>query len=76
MQCLFALIGQGLLEFTGANGATGPDALSAAEKNAAILTARAGAGDPSAMPSICRISSALQYHPGKLSCEHLDNVPC
>nr|XP_019703980.1 AUGMIN subunit 5 [Elaeis guineensis] len=55
---------QGLLEFMGANGATGPDALSAAEKHAAILTARAGAGDPSAIPSICRISAALQYHPG------------
>ncbi|XP_010928500.1 AUGMIN subunit 5 isoform X1 [Elaeis guineensis] len=55
---------QGLLEFMGANGATGPDALSAAEKHAAILTARAGAGDPSAIPSICRIIAALQYHPG------------
>ncbi|CAH2079789.1 unnamed protein product [Thlaspi arvense] len=55
---------QGLLESMGANGSTGPEAVAYAEKNAAILTARAGARDPSAIPSICRISSALQYPAG------------
>ncbi|KAJ6860992.1 hypothetical protein NC651_037165 [Populus alba x Populus x berolinensis] len=39
--------------------------LLAAEKNAALLTARAGARDPSAIPSICRVSAALQYPAGK-----------
>ncbi|KAL5986691.1 AUGMIN subunit 5 [Asimina triloba] len=48
----------------GANGFTGPEAIAAAEKNAALLTARAGARDPSAIPSICRVSAALQYHAG------------
>lgn len=51
----------------GANGSTGPEAVAAAEKNAAVLTARAGARDPSAIPSICRISAALQYPVGELS---------
>ncbi|KAF5958483.1 hypothetical protein HYC85_005708 [Camellia sinensis] len=35
-----------------------------AEKNAVLLTARAGARDPSSIPSICRISAALQYPAG------------
>ncbi|KAI5665765.1 hypothetical protein M9H77_15618 [Catharanthus roseus] len=55
---------QALLESMGANGSTGPEAVAAAEKNAAVLTARAGARDPSAIPSICRISAALQYPVG------------
>lgn len=55
---------QGLLESMGANGAMGPEAVAAAEKNATLLTARAGARDPSAIPSICRISAALQYPTG------------
>ncbi|CAF2089825.1 unnamed protein product [Brassica rapa] len=55
---------QALLESMGANGSTGPEAVAAAEKNAALLTARAGARDPSAIPSICRISAALQYPTG------------
>ncbi|OAY78970.1 AUGMIN subunit 5 [Ananas comosus] len=55
---------QALLEAVGANGATGAEALASAEKNAAMLTARAGARDPSAIPSICRISAALQCNPG------------
>ncbi|KAF5175888.1 Augmin subunit, partial [Thalictrum thalictroides] len=55
---------QALLESMGANGSTGPEAIAAAEKNAAVLTARAGARDPSAIPSICRVSAALQYHAG------------
>lgn len=45
----------------GPNGSTGLDA---AEKNATLLTARAGARDPSAIPSICRVSAALQYPGG------------
>lgn len=49
----------------GANGSTGPEAVAAAEKNAAILTAKAGARDLSAISSICRISAALQYHSGE-----------
>lgn len=53
---------QALVESIGAIGTTGPEALAAAEKNASLLTSRAGAGDPSAVPSICRISAALQYH--------------
>ncbi|XP_004304198.1 PREDICTED: uncharacterized protein LOC101310241 [Fragaria vesca subsp. vesca] len=56
---------QALLESMGAHGSTGPEAVAAAEKNAAILTAKAGARDPSAIPSICRVSAALQY-PGGL----------
>lgn len=49
----------------GANGSTGPEAVAAAEKNAALLTARAGARDPSAIPSICRVSACLQYPTGE-----------
>jgi hypothetical protein len=51
----------------GSNGVTGSEALAAAEKHAALLTARAGARDPSAVPSICRISTALQYNFGMFS---------
>ncbi|KAL9689570.1 hypothetical protein QQ045_009957 [Rhodiola kirilowii] len=52
---------QALLESMGASGSTTLDVIAAAEKNATILTARAGSRDPSAIPSICRISAALQY---------------
>ncbi|KAL6499173.1 AUGMIN subunit 5 [Orobanche hederae] len=55
---------QALLESMGSNASTGPEAVAAAERNAAVLTARAGARDPSAVPSICRISAALQYPAG------------
>ncbi|KAG6491266.1 AUGMIN subunit 5-like [Zingiber officinale] len=55
---------QELVESIGVPGATGPEAFAAAEKNAAILTTRAGARDPSAIPSICRISAALQFRSG------------
>lgn len=55
---------QALLEAMGANGSMGPEAVATAEKNAAILTAKAGARDPSATPSICRVSAALQYPAG------------
>ncbi|XWS36860.1 hypothetical protein CRYUN_Cryun20dG0121700 [Craigia yunnanensis] len=56
---------QALLESIGANGSTGPESVAKAEKNAALLTARAGARDPSAIPSICRVSAALQYPAGE-----------
>ncbi|KVI02619.1 hypothetical protein Ccrd_019106 [Cynara cardunculus var. scolymus] len=49
---------QALLESMGSTGSSGLDAVVAAEKNAALLTARAGARDPSAIPSICRGSDA------------------
>lgn len=55
---------QALLESMGVNGTTGPEAVAVAEKNAVVLTARAGARDPSAIPSICRVSAALQYPAG------------
>jgi len=45
----------------GASGPPGQEAVTNAEVSAAILTARAGARDPSAIPSICRVSAALQY---------------
>ena len=51
----------------GVSGSTGAEAVAAAEKNAELLTARAGARDPSAIPSVCRISAALQYHAGNVS---------
>ncbi|KAI3713120.1 hypothetical protein L1987_71692 [Smallanthus sonchifolius] len=55
---------QALLDSMGPTGSTGLDAVAAAEKSAALLTARAGARDPSAIPSVCRISAALQYPAG------------
>lgn len=56
---------QALIEAMGTTSAsTGGEALAAAEKSATILTARAGARDPSAIPSICRISNALQNPTG------------
>ncbi|KAI6700436.1 hypothetical protein NL676_014760 [Syzygium grande] len=55
---------QALLESMGSSGSTGPEAVAAAEKNATLWTARAGARDPSAVPSICRVSAALQYPAG------------
>ncbi|XP_057768575.1 AUGMIN subunit 5 [Salvia miltiorrhiza] len=55
---------QALLESMGANASTGPEAVATTERNAAVLTARAGNRDPSAVPSICRISAALQYPAG------------
>lgn len=48
----------------GASGSSGQEAIANVEMNAAILTARAGARDPSAIPSICRVSAALQYPAG------------
>uniref|UniRef100_A0A804MN56 AUGMIN subunit 5 n=1 Tax=Zea mays TaxID=4577 RepID=A0A804MN56_MAIZE len=60
--CRLPATPQALLEAVGSNGVTGSEALAAAEKHAALLTARAGARDPSAVPSICRISAALQYN--------------
>jgi len=60
--CRLPATPQALLEAVGSSGVTGAEALAAAEKHAALLTARAGARDPSAVPSICRISAALQYN--------------
>uniref|UniRef100_J3MX58 AUGMIN subunit 5 n=2 Tax=Oryza brachyantha TaxID=4533 RepID=J3MX58_ORYBR len=60
--CRLPATHQALLEALGSNGAAGSEAIAAAEKHAAMLTARAGARDPSAVPSICRISTALQYN--------------
>lgn len=57
---------QALLECFGSSGSTGPEAVVAAERTAAVLTAKAGARDPSAIPSICRISAALQSAAGKV----------
>ncbi|KAF6165613.1 hypothetical protein GIB67_021883 [Kingdonia uniflora] len=51
-----------LLEYMGTNGSTGTEALGSAERNVALFTARAGARDPSAVPSICRVSTAFQLH--------------
>lgn len=56
---------QALLEYMGSNDSTGSESIASAEKNADLLTSRAGAGDPSAIPSVCRISAALQYSTGK-----------
>ncbi|KAG0448567.1 hypothetical protein HPP92_027770 [Vanilla planifolia] len=53
---------EALLESMGSAVAIGPEAHVATEKSAFLITARAGAGDPSTIPSICRISSSLQYH--------------
>ncbi|KAL2329782.1 hypothetical protein Fmac_017363 [Flemingia macrophylla] len=55
---------QALLEAMGVSGPPGQEAVANAEISAAILTARAGARDPSAIPSICRISAAFQYPSG------------
>ncbi|KAK7394363.1 hypothetical protein VNO78_14888 [Psophocarpus tetragonolobus] len=55
---------QALLEAMGASGPPGQEAVTNAEVSAAIMTARAGARDPSAIPSICRVSAALQYPAG------------
>ncbi|KAK2413201.1 AUGMIN subunit [Trifolium repens] len=55
---------QALLEAIGSGGSSGQEAVANAEISAAILTAKAGARDPSAIPSICRVSAALQYSAG------------
>lgn len=62
-----SLLVQALLEAMGASGPPGQEAVTNAEVSAAILTARAGARDPSAIPSICRVSAALQYP----ACEYI-----
>nr|POE98188.1 augmin subunit 5 [Quercus suber] len=51
---------EALLGSMGANGSTGPEAVAAVEKNAALLTARAGSRDLSAIPSIYCVSPALE----------------
>nr|POE83205.1 augmin subunit 5 [Quercus suber] len=54
-----------LLGSMGANGSTGPEAVAAVEKNAALLTARAGSRDLSVIPSICCVSPALECAVGE-----------
>nr|POE83204.1 augmin subunit 5 [Quercus suber] len=56
---------QALLGSMGANGSTGPEAVAAVEKNAALLTARAGSRDLSVIPSICCVSPALECAVGE-----------
>ncbi|KAI3520901.1 hypothetical protein L1887_10354 [Cichorium endivia] len=55
---------QALLESMIPSGSTGPESVIAAEKIATLLTAKAGSGDPSAIPSISRVSAALQHPAG------------
>ncbi|EFJ26050.1 hypothetical protein SELMODRAFT_413459 [Selaginella moellendorffii] len=55
---------QALVEAMGISSMLGPEAIAAAERNADMVAARAGAGDPSAMASICRIAAASQYSQG------------
>lgn len=55
---------QALLDSMGAGSASGPESLAAAERNADLLTAKAGARDPSAIPSICRINAVTQHITG------------
>lgn len=50
---------QGLLEGMTSSTSSGAEAIAAAERNADLLTAKAASGDPSAIPSICRISAAM-----------------
>lgn len=46
------------------NTASGVEAIATAERNADLLTVRAASGDPSAIPSVCRISTATHYSSG------------
>lgn len=62
-----SILVQALLEAIGSSGSSGQEAVANAEISAAILTAKAGARDPSAIPSICRVSAALQYAAGEYS---------
>ncbi|RAL48870.1 hypothetical protein DM860_001190 [Cuscuta australis] len=54
-----------LLQCLRTNGYTGPETMLGAERNAAILTPKTDARDPSAIPSICHISAALQSTAGQ-----------
>lgn len=58
------LLAQAILDARGANTNGGAEAVAVAERQADLLTLRAGSGDPSAVPTICRISAALKYPPG------------
>lgn len=42
------------------------------KENAAMLTAKEGARDPSAIPSICRVSASHQYPSSELSVRKKD----
>ncbi|XP_024396569.1 AUGMIN subunit 5 isoform X2 [Physcomitrium patens] len=52
---------QALLDARGAASNAGTQAIVAAERHADMLTAEAGIGDPSAVPTTCRISAALKH---------------
>ncbi|KAH7289238.1 hypothetical protein KP509_31G065400 [Ceratopteris richardii] len=54
---------QYLLDSMGAGG-PGPESLAAAERQADLITAKAGARDPSAIPSIQRINAATRHISG------------
>lgn len=58
------LLAQAILDAIGASASAGSEAVAAAERHIDLLTARAGSRDPSTVPTICRISAALQYTPG------------
>ncbi|KAK7812782.1 augmin subunit 5 [Quercus suber] len=62
----FLIDKEALLGSMWAIGSTGPGAVAAVEKNAALLTARVGSRDLSAIPSICCVSPALHYAAGAL----------
>lgn len=57
-------LAQAILDAIGASASAGSEAVAAAERHIDLLTARAGSRDPSAVPTICRISAALHYTPG------------
>jgi hypothetical protein len=71
---------QAILDARGANTNGGAEAVAMAERQADVLTLRAGSGDPSAVPTICRISAALKYPPGmknlNSNCMRKDNTSC
>lgn len=55
---------QAILDAKGANTNGRAEVVAFVERQADMLTLRAGSGDPSAVPTICRISAALKYPPG------------
>jgi hypothetical protein len=65
---------QALLDAMGASTSAGSEAVAVAERNADLITSRAGAGDPSAFPSILRIPAAAQYSSGSFSLPRLHFV--
>lgn len=51
------------MEARGANPNGGAEAIASAERQADMLTLRAGSGDPSAVPTINRVSAAFRTYP-------------